>query len=303
MFKVKYGRHYFKSTYKTNFSTKVIINYLKIKLFFKRILRCIKRMLQYNVFNLITIIFIFSIILIVIFIGIYIKEYENILCGLWDLKGILITNVLLILFMTTYSSEKQRHNILKKQYDVYLSVMCEAEFYIDDLLEIMNHRVINNIFIDEGNYDCFIEELNGLTKNIKGKFDMNTIYNKLNYLNNKYKNRFSNYLLFCDDKLVGANYIRIRELIFDSMDEELYLIQNNSSKNINTSEIIDYIRNISYTLYGLVAECRRPWRWDIKVDKKMRNLLENNAKFIKGNYNSLLYYEMPIIQRDNNYKS
>lgn len=292
MIKVKYRKSY----YKTNLKTKINIEFLKTVLLFNRLKRFIKRIFLYNIPNIITIIFIFIILSVIIYLGIRLNEYVNFLVGLWDLKDILITNVILILFVTTYNSEKLRHDSLKLQFGIYYSLMVEAEYYILDLLKILDYSFTNSIYIDEENYDIFHSQIKNLPNNIKLTYSNKKLQNILLYMNKKFVKKL-NFLLKNAENFIGVNPEMIYDVIFENLDEEIHDLENMNINNINSQFLKKYILSISGTLYLLIANYRRPWRWDIGIDKKIRKLLVKNGTFCKGNFDCLKYYEKPFIEK------
>ncbi len=296
---VKYGKKHFKSKYKVSLKNKITIEYLKTILKINRIKRFIKREFLNNKTNLVSIIFILIVIIAIIFLGIHIGEYNSFFEGLWEMKELLITNVILIVFLTIYSSEMEWHNKLINQYDIYYSIMCMSEWYINDLLSLMNYKVVNSIYIDEDNYYDFYRKISELKNNVKLNCKGEKLKKYLLYLNNKYINKMG-LLVNSNEKFIGVDNLRVKELLYENIDEIIYDLENIDSNSLDSNYLKKYICNISGVLHLLIAEYRRPWRWDITIDKKIRSILRKDSLFVKGNFNRLLYYDLPHLEKNFN---
>lgn len=200
---------------------------------------------------------------VIIYLGIGLNEYVNFLAGLWDLKDILITNVILIFFVTTYNSEKLRHDSLNIQFGVYYSLMVEAEHYIRDLLKILDYSFSNSIYIDEDNYDIFRCQIYELSNNIKLTYSNEELKKLLLYMNKKFVKKL-NFMLKNTEKFIGVDPTIIYNVIFEKLDEEIYNLENMNISHMNSQFLKKYILSISGILYLLIANYRRPWRWDME---------------------------------------
>lgn len=295
MFRVKYGNKGIKSKYKVNFYNKLRICFLKITLLYKRFLRFAKRVFLYNIVNYGIILFVMIIACLLIKCGIKIGKYNNFIDGIWGEKDLLINNAILILFITSYSLETKRHKTLNHQYGTYYSMMCSADIFINDLLELINLSCYNSIFIDRENYDEFCIQL----KKICNK-EYITKTNKMRkniilQLHNDFIKELNFLISISDKNYIGLDYDYIKNDILNQYKKEYNNIRKSNQK-IKIDEFTEYILNMSNISYQLITQYRRPWRWDIVIDKKIRKILNNHGKHIKGTFNCLEYYDLPIIK-------
>ncbi len=287
--------------YDLPFKDKIVYDKKKMLLICKRAKRFIKRVLKYNI-NLLWILGIVAIFMVILIpIGINAGKYDSIFDGIWDFRNTILTTFVISFFANTITAEKQRHNTLQKQYYIYYAMEVYTEILVGDLLRTIGYTCDSSIFIDEENKYYFIEQL----KEIK---EESTLYiprdmEKKEYITSliqNYINEISNEINKIDrHDVIGIGEYNPKDLL-KSFYDDIFNMRHREELEINAKFIKSYIEKVIDRATSLIAEYRRPWRWDVEIDKKMRKLLKEKAKPGKGFFNALEYYDLPKIRKIGN---
>lgn len=231
---------------------------------------------------------------LIIPLGLSIDKYKTWYDGLWDLRTFILTSILIVFVNTNISEEKARNEALQKQYFTYHSFMFDTEKYIEDLLDAVGCSChVSSIFLTENKLELFQRELAELPCSEFALNNYNHIGINLVSLNKKQLNYLLNLQNYVNttDKL-EFNKDSFRKWILkaiNTIENENLKIRNNEShyqpddikKFINES-LIDYIY--------IIADLRRPWRWDHRRNMKIREKLFYKGKLVKGIYDSNSYW-------------
>ncbi len=270
--------------YKLPIKYKILYEVKKKMLNIKRVVRFMKRILKYNV-HLLWILLIFIIFMsILIPVGINNEKYTNIFDGIWDFRDTILTTFIITFFVNTLTSEQKRHMNLKKQYNLYYLLIMHTENLINDLLKMIGYRCYSNIFIDEDNYHSFLESLNNINDYYWNLPDNIDAKESIIYFFQKYSTNIT-YVISKMDKsdVIGNDNYEIIDLT-NSLDEIIFEIKNIPESRIDANYIKTLIKEIVQNTYHPIAIHRRPWRWDIKIDKQLRKILNEKAKFVDGRF-------------------
>lgn len=276
-------------TYKHISSTVSKTIYLKIlliKLYLKYIVRSrrfLKRLIKYSSSIIYTLIIMLLYITIIYFIGKHITLYNNIFDAIWETKGTIITSIVIVYVSHVIKEEKERKRNLENQFNFYSYYYYLADTLTESILKFVNLNYDDYyIFLYEDIYDNFFNYINNSEFNIdfnKTRLKQFTSsYEEIlfDFQNNAYRLN-SMELIACD-----LDFIYFKSLKKDLKDKLKKLTYDYSINN--QKAIRQDIINISNQLYTLLSQLRRPWRWDLKYDNKIKQLLlKNNIENSEGN--------------------
>lgn len=275
------------ASYKINFKDGIKIYKMQLYLLYKRLGRFIKRIIILNKQLLLFSILLIFFISIFIIYGMITNKYTSYLNGLWDFKDTIITSIIIVFFMNTITSEKARHDNLVSQYWTYYSLSADFENYLNRLLNLLNINSYSDfIFLTNVHYDTFIKYLNDASniKIVSNDYNCNAI-EYISFINN-------NLLSLLKDvkNQISLNAIEgFTDTISDTFDYCINCITDYTFKFQNIDEndlklkLLNYIHFITYVFYRIVANYRRPWRWDFEINQEIRFLLLEKGLFFKGN--------------------
>ena len=274
------------ASYKINFKDGIRVYKLQLYLLYKRFGRLIKRILIANKQLILFSVLVLFFISIFIIYGIFANKYNSYLNGLWDFKDTIITSIIVVFFMNSISSEKNRHDNLVSQYYIYSSLCWDFENYLSTLLKLLNiNSYSDHILLTDMHHDKFINYLNSFSdiKITPNDYNCSTI-ECVSFINNN----LLSFLTNIKNQTNSNNIEGFTDISNDTFDRCINNITNYTFKLKNTNEnnlkieLINYINSISYQLFCIVASYRRPWRWDFDINQKIRFLLLEKGHLYKG---------------------
>lgn len=279
---------YKKSLYKINIVDGIFIFHQIIWLLVRRGLRLLKRVFSRSLNIVVVVICGILFSLLVIPLGISIDKYNTWYDGLWDLRTFILTSVLIVFVNNNISEEKGRNEALQKQYFTYHSFMFDTEKYIEDLLDAAGCSYqVSSIFLTENKLELFKRELAVLpcSEFALNRHSFNHIEINLVSLNKKQINYLSNLLNYINvtDKLV-FNKNSCRQWILEAINtiENENLKIKNYENHYEPDDIKNFINKCLVDYIYIIAELRRPWRWDHHRNMKIREKLLYKGKIVKG---------------------
>ncbi|SFD02125.1 hypothetical protein SAMN05443252_1144 [Bacillus sp. OV322] len=290
---------YKQSIYKVKIPEAIYIYRQLSWLFSRRALRSIKRIvIRFKDITIVVICaFLFSSVIIPT--GIALKKYTFWYEALWDMRTFFLTSILIVFVNTNISEERRRKEGLQKQFNYYLSYMFDAEQYLTKLVSLVGISSYDHkIFLTE-------ELLNNFEKVISENPDVpeftipreefikyKNLHVYLIALNKRHVSTLRDLLHSIDssDSIQINNKESVRPWIktgIDTIEDEILLI-NSLGENYKPKDISNFVLNsLTYNIY-IIAELRRPWRWDYERNVQIRNKLLN-SEHVKG-FNSVEYW-------------
>lgn len=246
------------------FDDKMHIKLLKFVLLLKRLVRFVKRIFREMGLSIFITVFLLAIyVLVSVYIEIRIEKKENIINVIWDYTPMIYTTVVVAFVGNIVNFERNRKRCLIKQYSFYEQLCFNCEWYINEMVYILQgSRCVNlydNICVDRSLKSVHIN------KNI----------------DNNDKNRIDE---------ISKEFLRQIEdlskiwLGYEFIDCDLHAAaQSFSELNVSVTKIIgenakieeDLIEKIIMDAHYFLAQFRRPWRYDNKIDNKIRALQSN----------------------------
>lgn len=276
LYPVKYKNEKFKVTFKN----KIKIDSINFLLHIKRIVRRARIFIPHNLkmYALLTICWILYGILIYFWGQIYIKAPKTygIYDVIWDLKSSYFTSVILAIFIGGYNQITNYKEKIAVQHDFYTDTL----FCFDKLFYPFLGEEIYQ-------YCAFYNDL--------------CLDNTLKHISKMQNANFSNEELddIIEDILIQLEKIddaRKNNRIIGMHKEKLKDYIDQARKTLNKcnkteSMTIEDIQNISFYLFHIIADIRRPWRWDIDNNVKiLKYLNENEDNGIDNHF----YYNMHL---------
>ncbi len=84
-----------------------------------------------------------------------------------------------------------------------------------------------------------------------------------------------------------------------NLNNDIAKIKRIERENIDEKYVIEYIRELCHNSQYIIANYRKPWRWDLEIDKEIRELLKNNDAFCIKGFDALDYYDFPQVKKKN----
>lgn len=275
---MKFTVKYKKQKYKVSLLDKVKIETIKFVLILKRLIRGARRLIPQNLILYIWVTLFWIVFGIITYhCGIIYKDpYEyTIWDTLWELKNSYFTSVVLTLLITSYNQNKGYRDKLEKQHYFYYEIMSGFDklfkpFIGDEILYYMpfyNKKCLSatidyikdNDLMNWLDEDCLIEGINDVLEKIT----------LLKHLEN-------------NGGVIGKSNSNFMTDIITT-EGKLKKIKS------NPKSIIVELDEISRDLLEIVADIRRPWRWDIENDIKILQLLNK-----ENDIESQFYYKMHL---------
>lgn len=275
---------------KVPFKTWMQLNYYKMLLRIKRTLRFGKRLLLHlrKYIPILTCVILFECLIVPL--GIKLNKYESWIDGLWDLRVFMLTSIIISVFTRILNEELKRQKELKKQYEVYESFKYDSEKFIELLCDIIGMNVEENVFQTESGFIVFCKQLNcylplenqqirkPIIKNCDLLYSTGNLkrlvvltiaikqyIHKLTRINETIvQHEFEGTIEHCIEQI---------DYIYNEVLAEMLLIEEKKD-NYSDVQLLRFIDVISRCIYPAIADIRRPWRWDIKINIKMRDILK-----------------------------
>lgn len=283
---------YQRTTYKIKINDGMYIYKLILWLISRRALRFIKRVLLRSRYVLVTLAFVF-IIIISIFIpsGLIIKEYKSWYDVLWDIRIFFLTSFVIVLLNLNINEETRRRSALQKQHLTYSSFLFDSEEYISTLSELIDLPHVDRIFHmeeDLENFKVLLVEHSSLDAHVligkdTGKFDDPYLY--MLSLHKGQISKLRDILNFINStNMIEMHIDQILEWTshtINSIENEVLLLEKNS-KNYTPKHLYEFIHETLTDHLYIIAELRRPWRWDHEINMEIRRLL-----YLRGEHTGL----------------
>lgn len=246
---------------KISIGNRIQIILLKGALLLKRGWRLGKRLIKEMGFSfVITALLMVVFVLILVWARVKTEENPNIILIVLDYAPMIYTSIVVAFAGNAINSEKHRNRCLKKQYSFYAQILPCCEFYMYRLLFTLGLNYIFPDFYDNSSVEKTKKRLPQI--HILVEKDTSDKISKINNEFLKQLDEFSKIWLgyeFIDCDLYSAHRdlsVLKREVI--NLNEEI----------INTESLTNIITGIHY----LLANFRKPWRYDNKIDNKIRKL-------------------------------
>ena len=260
-----------------------------VLLVIRRILRFFKRIIMYLKTYIPILICIVLFEFAIIPIGINLKKYDSWMDGFWDLRLFMLTSILISMVVGIFSSETKRHKELLEQYSTYESFKFASEKFIFSLGCIADFKIEIDLFLSEEKFDDFYTQLKEKMKEplpqIKNKVvkDKHLLYSTEKiprimaikiYFEQYYRalNNTNNSLL--THKYIGDIKHALNQIdcIFNELKAE-YLFIEEQKEGYTDIQLLKFIDSLSRAIYPAIADIRKPWRWDIRINKKIYTII------------------------------
>lgn len=282
-------------TYKINIKDGKFILSQQLWLITRRFLRFFKRIALRSTNTIIVIICAILFAFIIIPIGLFLDEYDNWYDAIWDMRTFLLTSVFVVLISTNINAEKERRRTLNTQFETYTMFVFRTESYIEDLLLLTGSEFAKDIFLTERHFDDFNVDLASLKQKeylSQTKFEKKEIIELIS-LHQKYLMSVNNTLdfIYYFDNL-ELHKDTMRQSIEDGLStiEKEMLILKHASESYTYGELIEYVTNSLNYQSSIIAELRRPWRWDHNRNMEIRNRLFTKGKPVTDIFDSNEYW-------------
>lgn len=296
-----------KSIYSINIKDGIFIWKHQLWLKSRRLLRLGKRIAIYmkNLYP----VYLFALIFVILIIpvGIKLEKYTTWESGIWDMRFFLLTSLFITLFSIIYTSEVKRHEILKRQNDMYNDFLYECEVFIQSLCQSIGFYYSDQIFTTDKHSEAFTQELNKFSQLPYSYGSQNILQRLPKYMNEKTyfvlsSERFEfhiyeiyNYL--GKDPIIGYKEYGDRRRFLDlipHLNNERLIIQNIQNSQFK-SEIIEFLNSeLFWNIFYALASLRRPWRWDYERNQLIRRILVMKGKIISDTYDYTNHWLLKI---------
>lgn len=260
-----------------------------VLLVIRRILRFFKRIIMYLKTYIPILICIVLFEFAIIPIGINLKKYDSWMDGFWDLRLFMLTSILISMVVGIFSSETKRHKELLEQYSTYESFKFASEKFIFSLGCIADFMIEIDLFLSEEKFDDFYTQLKEKMKEslpqIKNKVvkDKHLLYSTEKILRiMAIKIYFEQYYRALDNtnnsllthKYIGDIKHALNQIdyIFNELKAE-YLFIEEQKEGYTDIQLLKFIDSLSRAIYPAIADIRKPWRWDIRINKRIYTII------------------------------
>lgn len=268
------------SIYKVNFYWGIRIKMLEFILFLKRNKRRLKILKKYLKNTLVSAILLSIYLIIVYFLGKSIKGYSFSEC-IWESKELIFTTLVLAIAIPYYDAMKNRRKKLENQLYDYFGAYSYCTYIMTSFNKLIGvDGYYNMLWDNDKNYEYYHDVL-------KSEKEGKIIYNKntISELNQGIKSLEKSF-----DKIVksikNGSYIGVENQTYSYNDFVNIVLEKckTLTKSLNGATykkaLMKKMIEINADFHGLLADIRRPWRWDRKIDKKIDNIILKNAKCI-----------------------
>ena len=270
--------------YSVNILDKIKIEEIKLLLLAKRIKRRIFLIIPENLilYLILTLCWIFW-GLISYHIGIKFKSPEPYMVKdvIWELKNSYFSSVVLALLISGYSQISGYKKRIEIQHDFYTDVISK----FDNLFKTFIGSEVYH-YMPFYNYICLKDTLEYIEKCeekdckfsiIEFITNLEEIFEQLEKI--EYERRHNS--------IVGMNK--------QSLDYHIQQGKDFIRKELKACETFEQakeiVQNLSNSLFYIISDIRRPWRWDIENDKKILEILAN---YEENNIKEDFYYKMHL---------
>lgn len=279
-----------------SFSLWLKLQFHVMSLIFIRFLRLCKRILIYSKRYIPLLLIIIGIELIIIPLGIQLNKYASWFEGLWDLRELFLTTLLVPLGIGIFQEESNRHKSLCKQYYAYETFKFESEQFMKRLFLMVETKYDDEIFFNEEQFDKFSNyiqlRIDTCAKGKNRKLEKLPVIHDLYFLHSTPIIKPKTYIqIICDSYLryvdnldqdirnntfIGQMYEALERLdeIREEIQKELIQIDTDSQSYTET-QLLKFIEHIGAHILFAIANIRRPWRWDVERNNKIKDLLNN----------------------------
>lgn len=282
--KVKYKVKYKGYIYSVNVLDKWKIEWIKCVLVIKRIKRRIILFIPENIalYILLTLCWmVFGVISY--FLGVRYKNPDSytIIDVVWELKNSYFTSVILALLIAGYSQNLGHKRKLEIQHNFYVDTMREFEnlfqpFVKNELCYYM--PFYNSICLgDTLQFVEQCEEKDFKDAVVEFKMSLKSILSWLDEVDREMR----------DDNIIGMHKQRLGA----DIQYAKILINHGLREIMNFKQVKDAMRSISDLLFRIVADIRRPWRWDAENNEKILRLL---AGYEENHIEDEFYFHMHL---------
>lgn len=232
---------------------------------------------------------------IIIPIGIHLDKYTSWIDGIWDLRNFFFTAILISVVSSILQEERKRNKELKKQFQAYKQFMFESEQFLDRLCLLLGFDYNENQFMNEEQYhkflSCIFSRISNCEQNTNRKFEELPVVQNPHFIYSTpqvkpktyIKIVFDRYLRAIDilnqnilqSSFVGTMDHTISQLdsIYEDIKKECIQIESDSD-DYTEIQLLRFTESICCCIYPAIADIRRPWRWDIKINSSMDKLLK-----------------------------
>lgn len=247
---------------KISIGTRIHITILNGILILKRVKRLIRRLIKEMGFSfLITAVLMAAFVLLLVWVRLKNDKNPNIVDIILDYMPMIYTSIVVTFVGNAINSERHRNRCLNKQYFFYAQMLSYCEEYMNRLLFELG---LGNIRLDFYDNNSIQTTENNIP--IFGIVIEKELSDRILRINNQFVNRLDDFpkiwlgYEFIDCDLQMAN----RDLSL--LKDEVINLNNNTV--INTESI----RYIIAKIHLLLANFRKPWRYDSTIDNKIRKL-------------------------------
>ena len=283
---------YKRATYVINIKEGIHIVLNEMWLINRRFLRLGKRLLNYSKFIFLILFCLVIFTLGVIPLGLIFHKYTNWYDGIWDLRMFFLTSIVVVYVTTVINNEKKRKNILINQFNIYLELKFIAEGYLGVLCKNIGFTYDEDILLTSIHCDTFLEKMQGYQIETSHECFDDSFDEIPSYITKKdifimYSNRllkvlreYKSYVSL--DTIIGFDsYTKERfDSCINKIENEIYITDKINIENFEY-ELKSYIYSMTYPIFLVLVEMRKPWRWDYERNKKIRNILREKAICIK----------------------
>lgn len=200
---------------------------------------------------------------------------------LWELKNSYFTSVVLALLITGYSQNAGYKKRLYVQHNLYVDTMhlfgCIFEQFIGTELYHYMPFYNDKCLRDTWKYieSNPLEQKEFSSEAFKGNLD--EVLDGIQKVENEVRNL----------NVLGMH----KEKIEECLQEAKRILKKGIREELELEKAKDVIQKLDHCLFYIVADLRRPWRWDIENDKKILSIL---ARYEQNGIQEDFYYSMHL---------
>lgn len=216
-------------------------------------------------------------------VGVLYKEPEvyTVKNVIWELKNSYFTSVVLALLIAGYSQNSGYRKQIEMQHDFYVDVMTGFDHLFEAFIgdEIYYYMPFYNNLCLQGTLEYINECEGGRYEFSKDAFrnDLERISDLLDRVEQEARG----------NNIIGMHKQELRRDIQRAKD----LIRKNMRQDLEFEQIKEELHFLAYQLFHIIADLRRPWRWDIDNDVKILQILDT---YEENNIKDDFYYRMHL---------